>query len=71
MDGLEATRKIRAMNRPDAQTIPIIAMTANAYQEDKDKSLKAGINIHLTKPIDPEELIRILSDLINTKTEDI
>lgn len=71
MDGLEATRKIRAMNRPDAQIIPIIAMTANAYQEDKDKSLKAGINIHLTKPINPEELIRILSDLINTKTEDI
>ena len=51
MDGLEATRIIRHMERADALTIPIFAMTANAYKEDMEKSLAAGMNTHLTKPI--------------------
>jgi signal transduction histidine kinase len=53
IDGLEATRRIRAMERPDAQTIPIIAMTANAYVEDVKVSLDVGMNDHLAKPINP------------------
>lgn len=49
MDGLEATRKIRAMTREDAKTIPIIAMTANAFAEDKVKTKEAGMNHHLNQ----------------------
>lgn len=52
MDGLEATRQIRAMNRADALAIPIIAMSANAFEQDIEKSLEAGMNEHLTKPLD-------------------
>ena len=59
-DGHEATRAIRAMDRPDAKTIPIFAMTANAFAEDRLKALQAGMNEHLSKPIDPEELYRLL-----------
>lgn len=53
MNGLEATRTIRKMKRPDAAVIPIIAMSANAYDEDIEKSLEAGMNAHLAKPIEP------------------
>ena len=60
MDGLEAARIIREQDRPDAKTIPIIAMTANAYQEDKEKSLKAGMNAHLVKPLKSEALLHVL-----------
>lgn len=56
MDGLEATRKIRALDREDAKVIPIIAMSANAYEEDVEKSLEAGMNAHLAKPIEPTEM---------------
>lgn len=59
-DGHEATRAIRAMDRPDAQTIPIFAMTANAFVEDRRKALDAGMNEHLPKPIDPDALFRLL-----------
>ena len=52
MDGLEATRAIRALERADAGSIPIIAMTANAFQEDAQECLKAGMNAHLSKPLD-------------------
>lgn len=52
MDGLEATRRIRAMNRPDALAVPIVAMSANAFQQDIEQSLAAGMNEHLTKPLD-------------------
>ena len=52
MDGLEACRTIRSLNRPDASTIPVIALTANAFFEDAKKCLDAGMNAHLTKPID-------------------
>ena len=64
MDGLEATRRIRALPRPDAQTIPIIALTANAYEEDVRNSLEAGMNIHLAKPTDSEVLYETLRRLI-------
>ena len=53
MDGLEAAKTIRAMKKADGKTVPIIAMTANAFQEDVDMSLKAGMNAHLAKPIEP------------------
>lgn len=59
-DGHEATRAIRAMDRPDAKTIPIFAMTANAFAEDRLKALQAGMNEHLSKPIDPDTLYRLL-----------
>ncbi len=52
MDGITAARAIRALERPDAKTIPILAMTANAFEEDAKKSLDAGMNAHLTKPLD-------------------
>ena len=59
-DGHEATRAIRAMDRPDAKTIPIFAMTANAFTEDRRKALESGMNEHLAKPIDPDTLYRLL-----------
>ena len=52
MNGLDATRAIRKLERPDAETIPIIAMTANAFEEDVRKCLDAGMNAHLAKPLD-------------------
>ena len=64
MDGLTATRTIRDLERPDAKTIPIIAMTANVFDEDVERSLQAGMNAHLTKPIEPEKLFSTLSELI-------
>ena len=64
MDGLEATAAIRALDHPDAKTVPIIAMTANAFDEDVQRSLKAGMNAHLTKPADPEQLYKALQELI-------
>ena len=64
MDGLEATAAIRALNRPDAKTIPIIAMTANAFDEDVQRSLQVGMNAHLSKPVEPERLYETLEELI-------
>ncbi len=58
MDGLSATRKIRASGKADAHTVPILAMTANAMEEDRQESLNAGLNAHISKPIDMEELKR-------------
>ena len=66
MDGLEATRIIRAMDRPDAKTIPIIALTANAFDEDVQRSMQAGLNAHLSKPVEPEALFNTLEGLIKT-----
>ena len=57
MDGLTATRTIRALPRADAQTIPIFAMTANAFTDDIEESHKAGMNEHLSKPLDAEKLL--------------
>ncbi len=64
MDGLEATSRIRAMDRADSKTIPIIALTANAFDEDVQRSLQAGLNAHLSKPVDPETLFGTLESLI-------
>ena len=61
MDGYEATAKIRSMNRPDAARVPILAMTADAYEEDVKKCLQAGMNSHIAKPIDPVKLFNELA----------
>ena len=61
MDGLEASRRIRALARPDAGSVPIIAMTANAFEEDRKKSAEAGMNDHLTKPLQPKLLLDTLA----------
>ena len=64
MDGLEAAAAIRALDRPDAKIIPIIALTANAFDEDVQRSLQAGMNAHLSKPVDPDHLYQTLEELI-------
>ena len=63
MDGLQATRKIRTLKRPDAQDIPVFAMTANAFQEDIQKSREAGITAHFSKPLDYEMLVRKIQEM--------
>ncbi|MCR5847910.1 MAG: response regulator [Lachnospiraceae bacterium] len=60
MDGLESTTKIRALERNDAKSIPIIALTANAFDEDVQRSLQAGMNAHLSKPVEPDILFETL-----------
>ncbi|RGV95084.1 response regulator [Ruminococcus sp. AF14-10] len=64
MDGLSATRAIRALEREDAGEIPIIAMTANAFEEDEKKSLEAGMNAHLSKPLKIELVVATIADLV-------
>ena len=64
MDGLTATRTIRELDRPDAKKIPIIAMTADVFDEDVKRSLQAGMNAHLAKPVEPEKLYSTMSELI-------
>ncbi len=64
MDGLEAAAAIRALDRPDAKKIPIIALTANAFDEDVQRSLQVGMNAHLSKPVEPERLYQTLEELI-------
>lgn len=66
MDGLTASRSIRNLSNKDAANIPIIAMTANAFDDDVDKSKAAGMNAHLAKPIDPKRLFRTLVELIRS-----
>ena len=61
MDGLTAARTIRKENRKDAQTIPIIAMTANAYAEDVQMVRDAGMNAHLAKPLDSKTVLRTIA----------
>jgi CheY-like chemotaxis protein len=64
MDGLEATKAIRSLDREDAKKIPVIALTANAFDEDVERSMQAGLNAHLSKPVDPEVLFETLETLI-------
>ena len=66
MDGVEATRRIRASDRPD-HDVPIFAMTANAYEEDVSQSLAAGMNAHLAKPIEPQVILDTLAGYIGSK----
>ncbi|MDD3220801.1 MAG: transporter substrate-binding domain-containing protein [Lachnospiraceae bacterium] len=67
MDGLEATRKIRDLSRKDAMKVPIIAMTADAFLEEKKKTIEAGMNYHLSKPIEPKKLYETLVKFMETK----
>ncbi len=69
MDGLECAQLIRRAKKGDSSNIILIAMTANAFQEDYDKSAKAGINYHLVKPIDPSILYRTVARLIGERNE--
>ena len=64
MDGLEATRQIRAMDRLDAKLIPIVAMSANAFQDDVERSKKAGMNKHISKPLTGEGVIREIKSML-------
>ncbi|MDO4806177.1 MAG: response regulator [Coriobacteriales bacterium] len=64
MDGLEATRIIRASDHDDAKTIPMVALTANAFDEDVQRSMQAGLNAHLSKPVEPNDLYQTLECLI-------
>lgn len=65
MDGLEATRAIRALGRPDSKTVPILAMTANAFEEDKKKAFEASMNGYLVKPLDVNVLIGELEKVLS------
>ena len=67
MDGLAASRSIREMDRPDAATVPIVALTANAFEEDVNQCLQAGMNAHLSKPVDMDLLKKALSGLLPAK----
>ena len=64
MDGLEATATIRKLDREDAKKIPIIALTANAFDEDVQRSLQAGMNAHLSKPVQPDTLFATLEEML-------
>ena len=66
MDGLEATRRIRAMKRPDARTIPIIAMTANAFAEDRQRAFAAGMDMHIAKPLEGSEMVETLEQFVKS-----
>ena len=65
MNGYEATQHIRSMKRADAKEIPIIAMTANAFVEDVEKAKQAGMNAHMSKPLDMQKMLTIISQYIN------
>ncbi len=65
MNGFEATEKIRSMERPDAASVPIFAMTANAFAEDEEKSLQAGMNAHLSKPLEISAVLAAMNEILN------
>ena len=64
IDGLEAAKRIRSLARPDSESVYIVAMTANAYAEDIDRSMKSGMNTHLSKPFRQEDLMRIFNETL-------
>ena len=64
MNGYEATQKIRASAKTDARTVPIVAMTANVFEEDVRKSLDAGMDAHLSKPIEITQMYAVLDSMI-------
>ena len=64
MNGYEATKMIRSLDREDAKKIPIIAMTANAFTEDRIRAKEAGMNEHVAKPVDMELLIKVIHRLV-------
>ena len=67
MDGCEASKAIRALDRPDAKTVPIIAMTADAFEESVIEAKKAGMDGYLTKPVEPETLYRVLTEHLSKR----
>ena len=64
MNGYEATKAIRSLKKPEAKTIPIIAMTANAFAEDKIEAMKSGMNEHIAKPLDKKNMIRTIARVV-------
>ena len=64
INGYEAAKRIRSLDREDAKTIPIIAMTANAFTEDRIKAKEAGMDEHVAKPVDMELLIKVIHRLV-------
>ena len=68
-DGYRAAEAIRALNRKDAKSVPIMAMTADAFLNDIEKCFAAGMNAHVSKPIDPELLYQTILDLLSKKNE--
>lgn len=64
MNGLDATRAIRDLARPDTDTLPIIALTANAFIEDIAKSTLAGMTGHIAKPLDPDKMFEIMNQVL-------
>ena len=66
MDGYEATKRIRALERDDAKNIPILAMTADAFAEDVDKAQKSGMNGHLAKPLEIQTMYQKISDALQS-----
>ena len=64
MSGYEATRVIRSLNRSDAQAVPIIALSANAFEEDVAMAKDAGMNEHLAKPVDIRKMFKVMSRLV-------
>ena len=69
MDGREATRCIRISGKEDGEDIPIIGLMANTYEEDIDESKKAGMQVHLAKPVDVNRLYKVLNRLLPEKEE--
>ena len=63
MNGYEATKMIRSLEREDAKTIPIIAMTANAFTEDRIRAKEAGMDEHISKPVDAKLLVKVIYEL--------
>ena len=64
MNGLDAARRIRSLSLASARKVPIIALTVNAFEEDIERSLDAGMNEHLIKPIEPSQLYHVLEELL-------
>ena len=67
MNGYETTKAIRATNKADAMTVPIVAMTANAFEEDRRSALECGMNGFVSKPIEIDELSRALENVLHKK----
>lgn len=70
MNGFEATRRIRALGRAGISDLPIIAMTANAFEEDRKAALEAGMNGHIPKPIDVPRLMELLQTILQVPGQD-
>ena len=69
MNGYEAAKMIRSLDREDAKVIPIIAMTANVFTEDKMRAKEAGMDEHIAKPVDGKLLVKVINELVKTQSE--